>query len=574
MVATETSRAGGVESTKVDKVTGKDLLLTTEAAKIHVQNTDSQLVNGTHTVSLDANGNLLVENIVQNGSSYVTHAEQVYTAKDTIILRDGAVSGLATGAYAGLTAKKYDGVNDGQLVFDKDGFARVGDVGSLVKLAAIQETPTDAQFVYYDAATYSLKTRAFASGDITGALGFTPLATRSFGTAANNNTGDFEVPLTFSTGLTRTGNTITNNITQYTNAMAVSAQSTAGTSTTGLLSSTDWNTFNGKQAALGFTPYNATNPSNYITISSVPVVATIVPVMSGVAAIGASGKWADGAHVHPVDTSRLSLAGGTMTGGITNSTSINPLTTLAESWIGPTSTTGIYFKGNNIGIGVTLPGYSLDILSVPSVSGVEHRGLNVTLSPTYSTANSFNSLALSGTLQLNGTQNNTGRNAGISGAAYNSGSGTVNNIYGLFFSGGNLSTGTVTNFQGIHVENYSPGAGNITNLSGIYIAAMSIAGTPTSVYGVNITANTTVQGTTKYGLYIGNQSGATTNYSIYTGTATSHFGGNVEVSGVFMPQQAPTASAPAYVKGGMYFDTTLNKLRVGGATAWETITSV
>ena len=35
-----------------------------------------------------------------------------------------------------------------------------------------------------------------------------------------------------------------------------------------------------------------------------------------------------------------------------------------------------------------------------------------------------------------------------------------------------------------------------------------------------------------------------------------------------------TANAPAYVKGGIYFDTTLNKLRIGGATAWETVTSV
>jgi hypothetical protein len=49
----------------------------------------------------------------------------------------------------------------------------------------------------------------------------------------------------------------------------------------------------------------------------------------------------------------------------------------------------------------------------------------------------------------------------------------------------------------------------------------------------------------------------------------------------FVPRSAPTliahyttATAPAYVKGALYFDTTLNKLRVGGATAWETITSV
>jgi hypothetical protein len=41
---------------------------------------------------------------------------------------------------------------------------------------------------------------------------------------------------------------------------------------------------------------------------------------------------------------------------------------------------------------------------------------------------------------------------------------------------------------------------------------------------------------------------------------------------IFKPVQASTASAPAYVKGGIYFDTTMNKVRVGGATAWETAT--
>lgn len=49
--------------------------------------------------------------------------------------------------------------------------------------------------------------------------------------------------------------------------------------------------------------------------------------------------------------------------------------------------------------------------------------------------------------------------------------------------------------------------------------------------------------------------------------------GAVKVGQVFYPVQATTVAAPAYVKGGMYFDTTLNKLRIGGATAWETVTS-
>jgi hypothetical protein len=37
---------------------------------------------------------------------------------------------------------------------------------------------------------------------------------------------------------------------------------------------------------------------------------------------------------------------------------------------------------------------------------------------------------------------------------------------------------------------------------------------------------------------------------------------------------APTVSAPPYGKGKMYFDETLNKLRIGGAVDWETVTSV
>ena len=40
------------------------------------------------------------------------------------------------------------------------------------------------------------------------------------------------------------------------------------------------------------------------------------------------------------------------------------------------------------------------------------------------------------------------------------------------------------------------------------------------------------------------------------------------------PPQYTTALAPPYMKGAMYFDTTLNKLRIGGATGWETVTSV
>jgi len=48
----------------------------------------------------------------------------------------------------------------------------------------------------------------------------------------------------------------------------------------------------------------------------------------------------------------------------------------------------------------------------------------------------------------------------------------------------------------------------------------------------------------------------------------------VGAENLLYPVQKPTASAPTYHIGAMYFDTTLNKLRIGGATGWETVTSI
>lgn len=101
------------------------------------------LVNGT----LQVNGD-----IIQNGSAYETHAEKLYTKNDMIITRDGAVGSLATGEYTGIQAEKYDGTNDGQLVFDKDGEARVGDVGDTEPLLTRDEKAnmTDGRPLIWD----------------------------------------------------------------------------------------------------------------------------------------------------------------------------------------------------------------------------------------------------------------------------------------------------------------------------------------------------------------------------------------------------------------------------------------
>jgi hypothetical protein len=49
--------------------------------------------------------------------------------------------------------------------------------------------------------------------------------------------------------------------------------------------------------------------------------------------------------------------------------------------------------------------------------------------------------------------------------------------------------------------------------------------------------------------------------------------GNGKFSGTLSCGQFTTATEPAYFKGAQFFNTTLNKIRIGGATAYETVTS-
>ena len=62
-----------------------------------------------------------------------------------------------------------------------------------------------------------------------------------------------------------------------------------------------------------------------------------------------------------VSGASLNISGAsTLTGAVTSS-NIAALTTIAESWVGPSSTTGVYFKGGNVGIGTTNPLHKLDV---------------------------------------------------------------------------------------------------------------------------------------------------------------------------------------------------------------------
>lgn len=121
-------------------------------------------------------------NIIQNGSAYETHAEKLYTKNDMIYTRDGATAALADNAYTGIQAVKYDGTNDGQLVFGKDGVARVGDIGNTQPLATRAEAGAlvDEHLLQWDAAGQTLVDSGKTVKDLEGGGGDV--------TAAGNNT--------------------------------------------------------------------------------------------------------------------------------------------------------------------------------------------------------------------------------------------------------------------------------------------------------------------------------------------------------------------------------------------------
>jgi len=146
-------------------------------------------------VYTDNAGNLFVDgDIIQSGVGYETHVEQVWSALDLIITRDGAVAGLGAGEYTGIQATLYDGVNDGQLVFDNGGVARVGDIGSLQPIATREETPTNGYYAQWSTANQRFETVAISANRIENT------ATTSYVEYGNSGTDTFLTSVSTSSG--------------------------------------------------------------------------------------------------------------------------------------------------------------------------------------------------------------------------------------------------------------------------------------------------------------------------------------------------------------------------------------
>ena len=138
----------------------------------YYENTDGNIAidNDLLTINLaddiTITGDMIVAgDLTVNGTYYTVHAEHVYTQDDYIILREGAVTPLAAGSYAGFQVTKYDGTNDGRLVVDNAGVARVGDVGDEQPLLTRDEAAdlTDGESLVWDAANSKAVTQTIPS---------------------------------------------------------------------------------------------------------------------------------------------------------------------------------------------------------------------------------------------------------------------------------------------------------------------------------------------------------------------------------------------------------------------------
>ena len=148
----------GSENVNIVSTTPQTLSVNNNASLQQVElavDLQSPTIAGDLTVDGDliANGD-----IIQNGSAYETHAQKVFTVDDYIVTRDGAVGPLATGDYSGFEITKYDGTNNGRLVVDREGTARVGDVGDEQALATRDESAdlTDGHLVKWDGTNLKL----------------------------------------------------------------------------------------------------------------------------------------------------------------------------------------------------------------------------------------------------------------------------------------------------------------------------------------------------------------------------------------------------------------------------------
>jgi hypothetical protein len=182
------------------------------------------------------------------------------------------------------------------------------------------------------------------------------------------------------------------------------------------------------------------------------------------------------------------------------------------------SLSGDNYFGGNVGIGG-----NIGVGTTPTATATITTSISFATTGTWLTANNF-------TVTATAADASVGRQAAGFNAAATHTSGTLNSLYGLSGSiSASGSGGTTTYAYGLRSTLAVSSGAAIGTSYGFYVANGTGAGTLTNQYGVYI-ENLTM--------------GGTSNYSVYTGTAPSYFGGKVTIGGV-----APEANFALTIQG-------------------------
>jgi hypothetical protein len=200
---------------------------------------------------------------------------------------------------------------------------------------------------------------------------------------------------------------------------------------------------------------------------------------------------------------------------------------------GTTRTEKLRVSGSgNVGIGTTAPENKLHVYSDSSDNSKATHGTLVNYRKTAGTNDAYQNAGIGIQTGWVGSANFTSTNSGIYGTNYFGGTGTMTTQNGMWFIVGTTgdNNGSVTTRNGAMVQAFSTSAKPVTNSYGVHVLNMAQYNSPANTAAFYADPSTTAVGTTKYGLRIGDQSGATNNYAIYTGLGTVLFGDKVGIN--------------------------------------------